>query len=109
MPTNARYEQLPQTFTQSNSALDGTGDVIPRNNNDAAKSPQIHEKYPKVGLEGGGVLVANTDTDGGHGCLAAVIYEKRGEHILYSSTCVATRDADEELEGICDHGDGHWG
>ena len=58
----------------SNSALDGIGDVIPRDECDAGGGPQVNEPDPEVGLEYGRVLVADADTDGRHGGLPAVVH-----------------------------------
>ena len=52
------------------------------------------------------MLVANAEADGGLGRLAAVVYEKRGKHVLNESTRDAARDADKGVEGKWDHG-GH--
>ena len=54
--------------------------MVPRDENDAAEGPQVDEDHPKTGLEDGGVLVADADTDGGYCRPAAVVDEERGEH-----------------------------
>ena len=79
--------------------------MIPRDETDADKGPQVDEDHPETGLEEGGVLVADADADGGHRRPAAVVHKKRGEDVLDPGACVAARDADEELEGVSDHGD----
>ena len=79
--------------------------MIPRDEADADEGPKVHEDHPETGFEERGVLVADADADGGHGRPAAVVDEEGGEDVLDPGACVATRDADKELEGVCDHGD----
>ena len=92
MPTNEGCKHS-LNFSHSCSALDGTSDVVPCDQHHTSKGPQIHEDHPQIGLEDGGVLVADANADGGHCRLAAVVDEESGKDVLYACACVASRDA----------------